>query len=408
MSEIHRHQLDNGLWLLAEPIGHAQSLSMAMLLPAGVVFEPDDQQGVAALLAEMILRGAGDRDAKAHSDALDQLGVQRASGPETHHLRIGATMIGSRLGEALPLLADMVRRPTLADAALEPSRDLALQAIESLDDEPQQKVFVQLKARHYADPFGRSTLGAHKHLERMRPENVRAFFKKTFVPTGAILSFAGRFDWPVLRDQVEHLFADWRGAVAEPVNNDSGQRGSDHQNAQTTQVHIGLMYDAAPEPDETSIYWRVAAMVLSGGMSSRLFTEVREKRGLCYAVYAGYVGGRDRGSMIGYAGTTVPRAQETLDVLRHELRRLSEGIDDGEFNRAIIGMKSRLVMQGESTGARAQAIATDQYVFGRPRSLDERSARVDTVAVDALRKFVADNPPGDMTIVTVGPKPLNV
>jgi predicted Zn-dependent peptidase len=379
-----------------------------MLLPAGIVFEPGDQQGAAALAAEMILRGAGDRDAKAHSDALDQLGVQRASDPETHHLRIGATMIGTRLAEALPLLADMVRRPTLADAALEPSRDLALQAIESLDDEPQQKVFVQLKARHYADPFGRSTLGVHENLEQMSLAQVRGFFEKTFVPTGAILGFAGRFDWPALRDQVEQLFGDWRGAVAEPVDDDIGRRGSEHQTAETTQVHIGLMYDAAPEPDDSSIYWRAAAAVLSGGMSSRLFTEVREKRGLCYSVYAGYAGGRDRGSMLGYAGTTVPRAQETLDVLRHELRRLSEGIDDGEFERAIVGMKSRLVMQGESTSARARAIATDQYVFGRPRTLDERSAKVDTVTVNALRKFVADHPPGDMTIVTVGPESLNV
>ena len=392
---------------MAEPIGHAQSLSLTILVPAGVVYEPAGQQGAAAVLAEMICRGAGDLEAKAHSDALDQLGVQRGTDPETNHLRIGAVMIGDRLTEALPLLIDMVRRPLLAETALEPSRDLALQALDALEDEPQQKVFIELKARHYAEPFGRSAPGRRRDLEALTIEQLRALWQKTFVPTGTVLGFAGRFEWPTLKEQVEQLLGDWGGSIDEPSPEGPGQRGYDHVTAHSEQIHIGLMYDALPERDERSIYWRAAAAVLSGGMSGRLFTEVREKRGLCYAVYAAYASHRDRGAVLGYAGTTAPRAQETLDVFRSELVRLSEGIEEDEFDRAIVGMKSRLVMQGESTDARARAITTDQYIFGRPRSLDEWSARVDGIRIDALRNFVAENPPGPMTIVTIGPQPLN-
>ena len=107
-------------------------------------------------------------------------------------------------------------------------------------------------------------------------------------------------------------------------------------------------------------------------------------------------------------GTTAPRAQETLDVLTAELRRLSEGVAQDEFDRAIVGMKSRLVMQGESTGARAAAIASDQYTLGRPRSLDELARKVDSIKLDDLNDFLGKNAPGEMTIVTVGPAALEV
>ncbi len=142
-------------------------------------------------------------------------------------------------------------------------------------------------------------------------------------------------------------------------------------------------------------------------MGSRLFTEVREKRGLCYAVYAGYVGQRDYGAVLSYAGTTTPtRAQDTLDVLRGEHERMREGVEDDEFDRAVIGMKSRLVMQGESTAARARAVVTDQFIYGRPRSLDEQTKEIDGVTEEALRRYAAEHPPGPMTIVTIGPKAL--
>ena len=172
------------------------------------------------------------------------------------------------------------------------------------------------------------------------------------------------------------------------------------------QVHTGLAYDAVPEPDDRSMLQRAAAAVLSGGMSGRLFTQVRERHGLCYAVYASYGSNKHLGAMLSYAGTTAPRAQQTLDILTAELHRLSEGIEADEFERAIVGMKSALVMQGESTGARANAIAVDQYIYGRPRTLDERIAQVDAVTFEQLNAFVRDNPPGAMSIVTVGPEPL--
>ncbi len=400
--------MPNGLWLVAEPSESAQSLSMTMLVPAGVASEPQGMQGASALLEEMITRGAGGLDARAHSEALDQLGVQRGTNVETRHLRLSATMIADKLDQALPLLLNMMAAPTLSDESLEPSRDLVLQAIKSLDDEPQNKVMLALRERHQPPPLGRSPYGSEADVQSITAEGLRGFWGSTCVPDGSVLGFAGKLDWPMLRDRVTDQLAGWQGTHEEVQPGSRRERGYGHDQADTAQVHIALAYDAIPEPDERSILQRAAVAALSGGMSGRLFTEVREKRGLCYSVYATYAAGRDRGAVFGYAGTTTPRAQETLDVMAGELRRLADGINQSEFDRAIVGMKSNLVMSGESTGARSGAIVVDQYVLGRPRTLDELAQRVDAVTLDALNTYLRDNPPGEFTITTLGPEALKV
>jgi predicted Zn-dependent peptidase len=408
MSRIHKEQLPNGLWLIAEPNDTAQSLSMTMLIPAGVAAEPQGMQGASTILEEMMARGAGGLDSRAHCDALDQLGVQRGTGVQTQHIRLSATMIADKIDRALPLLLDMVIDPALQDEALTPSRDLALQTIQSLKDEPQQKVMLDLRDRFYPPPLGRSPHGNEDGIRAVTPDALRDFWRATCVPGGSVLSFAGKFDWPTLRDLVINHLSKWQGARDEVEPAGEGPLGYLHTHADTTQVHIALAYDAVPEPDESSILQRVAIAALSGGMSGRLFTEVREKRGLCYSVYATYAANRERGAVFAYAGTTTPRAQETLDVMANELVRLSKGIDESEFQRAIVGMKSSLVMQGESTGARAGAIAMDQIVMGRPRGLDELADRVDGVTHEGLNAFLRENAPGDMTITTIGPEALKM
>jgi len=381
-----------------------------MLLPAGVAHEPDDQIGVATLLSEMMFRGTESLSARQHSDAMDDLGLDRTTGVDSLFLRLSATMIHTKVQEALPLLFDMVRRPALTAESLEPARDLALQSLEALEDEPQQKTFIALRQRHYRYPMNRCTMGEAQAIEKMSIEQLRDYKNKTFVPGGTILSFAGQFDFDKLKQLVGDLLGDWQGSREDIVlSGDEPARGYEHLTVESQQVHIGMAYDAVDETDEdAAMLQRAALAVLSGGMSGRLFTEVREKRGLCYAVYGTYASNKLMGVVLGYAGTTPQRAQETLDVMCGEFVRLSEGIEQDEFERAMVGMKTRLVMQGESTNARASAIAMDQHTFGRPRTLDELIARVDSVTLDKLNEYVKANKPGDMSIITIGPDALTV
>lgn len=407
MSEIFRHQFENGLWLVAEPMPGVQSLAMACVTPGGLAYQPAGQDGVAPVLSEMLVRGAGDLDARAHSDALDALGVQRGTDNDSTHQSVSASMISHRVDDALPLLLDMIRRPRLDADALEPARDLALQEIDGIDDEPQQKTLIDLRLLQYPQPFNRSPLGEREHIEGMTIEQVRAFHRQTFVPQGSVISFAGKLDFDYLKRRVGELLGDWRGSVAMPEKT-AFKGGRSYQKMDTAQMHIGLGYPTVPESHPDSLLQRAAVAVLSGGMSGRLFTEVREKRGLCYAVMAMYVGHRDFGAVLAYSGTTPPRAQETLDVLSQELRRLGEGVEQAEFDRAIVGMKSRLVMQGESTAARANAIASDQWIYGRPRTLEERAKAVDAITLERLNAFVGQRRIGDMALVTIGPNELNL
>jgi predicted Zn-dependent peptidase len=160
--------------------------------------------------------------------------------------------------------------------------------------------------------------------------------------------------------------------------------------------------------DEDYYDARVAVSVLSGGMSARLFTEVREKRGLCYAIGAQYHGLKEAAGVMCYAGTTPDKAQETLDVVMAEFNRLSQGISEEEIERAKVGLKSVLILQSESSSSRAGTIGGDYYILGRVRSLDEIKSKIEQISVDSVVGFLRNNKFGDFTVVTIGPKEVTV
>ena len=162
-------------------------------------------------------------------------------------------------------------------------------------------------------------------------------------------------------------------------------------------------------PGDKNYYNARAAMsVLSGGMSARLFTEVREKRGLCYAVGAHYHALKEAAGVMCYAGTTPEKAQQTLDVIIGEFNRLSEGISQEELDRAKAGLKSSLILHSESSSSRAGGIAADYYMLGRVRSLDEIKNRIEQTTVDSVLDFLRGKKFGDFTVVTIGPKEVDV
>ncbi len=179
-------------------------------------------------------------------------------------------------------------------------------------------------------------------------------------------------------------------------------------NHESNQTQVGIGFESLPYRDPDYFQAWGAVGVLSGGMSSRLFTEVREKRGLCYTVYATHHTLRDRASVLCYAGTSADRAQETLDVMLAELIRLAKGIEPEELSRLKARIKSALIMQQESSSARSSAIARDWYHLERVRTLDEVGALVDGLTRESINAYLAAHPPRDFTIVTLGPKPLEV
>jgi predicted Zn-dependent peptidase len=403
-----QHTFPNGLTLLAERMQGVQSAAMTFLVPAGSSTDPADRSGAATVLSDLVLRGAGARDSKQLTDHLDSLGLQRSSSVGIHHTRFGCAALASRVLQGLPVYADIVRRPQLPEPGFHAARDLALQALAGLDDEPRQKLLIKLREWHLPSPYGRSSMGQKDHLEKLTLDLCKADHARRYHADGAIMAVAGNIDFKQVREEVERHFGDWNGARDAPLEVLPPPGNFHHEHQKSEQTHIGIAWPSIPETDSDYYTLRLALEVLSGGMSGRLFTEVREKRGLCYSVWAGYTSLKGQGSVLGYAGTSNERAQATLDCFISELHRLSEGVTPAELERAKTGLKASTIMQGESTGARAGAIAHDYFIRGRIRTLEEIKDAIDAVSVEQVNAYLKAHKAGPFTIVTVGPKDLKL
>lgn len=408
MERYFQHTLRNGLTLLGEQMPGMVSAAMTFLLPCGSSTDPVDRSGSATVLSDLVLRGAGNRDNRQLTDYLDSLGLQRSSSVGVHHTRFGCAAVGAKVIEGLAAYGDIVRRPHMPEPGFEAGRDLALQALAGIDDDPRQKLMIKLREWHFPSPYGRSSLGKKEDLEKLTLDLMKADRANRYQAKTSILSLAGAIDFDHVRKVAEELFGDWNGGEPATVEIMPPPGRFHHEEQKSEQTHIGIAWPSVPETDPEYYTVRMAIEVLSGGMSGRLFTEVREKRGLCYSVWAGYSSLKGFGSIMGYAGTSNDRAQATLDCFLAELHRLSEGVTSDELERAKIGLKASTIMQGESTSARAGAIAHDYFMRGRIRTLEEIKAAIDSVSVDQVNDFLRKHEAGPFTIVTVGPKPLKL
>ncbi|GIW79206.1 MAG: zinc protease [Gemmatales bacterium] len=406
--QIFQHTFANGLTLLADRMTDVRSAAMNFLIPAGCVYDPPDQLGLATVLADLITRGAGTRDSRQLSLALDNLGFDRDESVGALHIRFWGATTARNLPKALEIYADIIRRPHLPEQELPAVKSLALQDIQSLEDEPRLRVMIELRKRFYSIPLGRDHRGTKEGIENLTIDSIRSWYEQRFRPKNSILAVAGNMEWEPLCDLVGRLFGDWQGEADTQLELTRQLPSTFHLQKDTTQTQIGIAYPSVPIGHDDYYAALGAVNVLSGGMSSRLFTEVREKRALCYAVGASYHSFKHEAGVICYAGTTNERAQETLDVTLHELRRLQEGVAEEEVERIRAGLKSSLILQQESTSARAAALCHDWYYLGRIRTFDEIAEAINGLSAEKIVDFVRRYPPGPFTIVTLGPKALRV
>ncbi|WP_146570449.1 M16 family metallopeptidase [Botrimarina hoheduenensis] len=402
------HRLANGLTVIGEPSDAFESAAFTLLTPSGCRYDPDDRLGLASLTCEMMLRGAGSRDSRALVNDLDAMGVEHTETVGISHATFSASSLADSLEPALALYADVVRRPHLPADQLEQGRQVCLQEVYGVEDEPSQKLMNELRRQHYPSPWGRASCGDEAGLNAVTQDEILAFQASHYGPEGSILAVAGRFDWQELLRVAERLFGDWAPTPLTRTPPNRSTTGSRHLPFEGSQCHIGIAYPSVAYRDPEYFQAWSAVGVLSSGMSSRLFTEVREKRGLCYTVYASLQSQVDRAAVLCYAGTTAERAQETLDVTYAELIRLAEGVTVEELGRLKARIKSALILQQESTASRAGTLARDWRHLGRVRSMVEVGELIDAVTADTINAYLAKNPPRDFTMVTLGPEPLRL
>ena len=399
--------LPNGLRVVVQNMPGLQSAAMSLMIPAGAIHDQPGKLGTTAILSEMIPRGAGGFSARELSSQMDNLGLQRSVSGGIRYLTFSAATTADRIVEAIPLIASMARSPQLADDQFGPAKGLVMQGLNALEDEPKQLLGHALRRCSYPAPFGNPSEGSITEVPSISIEDVRQHHQSFVVPNEAVLGVAGNITLEELIPYITDAFEGWQPKDVSLPTAGTIEPSPLHLQHDSAQTHIGLAWDAVTYQHERYFDSWAAISILSGGMSSRLFTEVREKRGLCYAISASINTQIDQARVFGYAGTTNERAQETLDVMVAEIRRLHEDITDDELQRCKARAKSTLIMQQESTMSRSGSLARDTLYLGRVVPLQEIRSRIDALTVDSVRDYVVTHAPQEMVLVTIGPEALD-
>lgn len=400
--ESFRTEFQNGLTLIGEPMEGVSSVAFTFLIPYGAAFDSDDKLGLCNTFTELLPKGAGGLDSKDFSDACERIGFHKSISCGSEASSISGQLLGENLYPALKLCKDLILDAAMPEEELPAIKSLILQDIKAIEDEPASKIMDVMTEHYYPYPFSRPSLGTEESVSNLTIDDVRSFYKKRMVPKGTILSVAGNFDWNKLKEEVGLMFGDWQGESERiDFNQDFALEKDIFFEKDTKQVQIALAYPSVSIEDPSYYTARVWVNILSGGMSGRLFIEVREKRGLVYRVGASHSSLRGRSAIHAVAGTTPDNAVECIQVMLNELGG-GEPLKPEELDRAKVDLKTKVIMQSESTSARASSMAHDYWNLKRVRTISEIKSGIDSVSLDLIDAYNKSYPVQKMTLVTLG------
>ena len=400
--------LENGLTIIVEEMPHVESAAYSMLIPGGMVADPEGKVGASLLLAELTSRGAGNLSSREISEEFDSFGIRHSESSGQTSYGYSGTLLAQYLPKAMKLVSKMIQEPTLPEDEIDSIRSLLLQDIASIYDNPGRQVMHELNQLYFPEPYNRPSSGRKDDINSIALSDMQSLWSNLFGPKKAILSIAGKVTAQDTIAQTSEIFGQWKGATqSKPAFGAVNRSETRHVTVESSQTQIALAYPSAEFGHKYYYAAKVLLQVLSGGMFGRLFIEVREKRGLCYSVYARHSATLDYGTVVAYAGTTPERASETLNVLTKELENIGGTVTEEELIRAKTNLKATLVMNEESSGGRAGSNATDWWLIQRLRSLAEITAAIDAVTLKDLAAVSEMFPPKPHMLVTLGAKGLS-
>ena len=382
------HRLPNGLRIAVEPMPGLHSASVGVFLTAGGRHERVEQNGVAHFLEHMAFKGTPTRTARAIAEEIEDVGgyINAYTGKEM--TAYYARVLEADVGRALDIVADIVLNPLFEAPDIEVERGVILQEIGQALDTPDDIIFDWLQEAAFPDqPFGRTILGPAERVSRFGRPDLAGFVTEHYGPERMIVAGAGAIEPEAVLRDVERLFGHLRPrpALRALPARFSGRERREVRDLE--QVHVALAFEAPGVRDDAAYVAQIYATALGGGMSSRLFQELRERRGLCYTIFAQAGAYEDTGLITLYAGTGEDQIRELADLTVDELRRAAEGLSVAELERARAQMKAGLLMGLESPSARAERLARMLSVWDRVPSLDETIEKIDAVTPERLRAF---------------------
>ncbi|HEU5348340.1 MAG TPA: pitrilysin family protein [Ktedonobacterales bacterium] len=402
------HVFPNGLRMVGQRMPSLASVTFGVQLDAGIRDEPEDRLGLTYLLSEMMFQGTEHRSVRQLTEEFEALGARKGGETAIEFARYSAQIVGNRLDTALDLFADVLLYPAFPEEELRQMRAVQLQEIRRRDDEPMRRIFDLARERYYTgSPLGRRALGTQRTVEAITRDDLRAFWQARYHPRGMVLSIAGDFEWDAAVARVGELLGGWSGdgsasttALPQPVSSVyvEPQEGN--------QQHIAMVFPFPAYGDPDYYAASVVTEIFGGGMTSRLFREVREKRGLVYSVAAMFAPNGVSGAGFLYAGTTPEKAPETVKVMLDELKLLREqGVTDDELERARVQLKSELVMHGESSAARMGALLRSWWFERRLTTIQELKEAIDSVSREQIMHLLERFPLTDPLVqVAIGPR----
>src|SRR5437764_12370974 len=288
---------------------------------------------------------------------------------------------------ALDVLSDILANPSFVADELEREKSVIVQEIGAAQDTPDDVVFEHLNELCFPDqPMGRSLLGTAKTLKNFDRDMLRGYLSTHYRGPDMVVAAAGAVDHKRVVEEVTQRFVSFEGTAApKPQAAMFGKGGSRVVHRDLEQAHLTLALEGVPQTDLSLFSLQVFTNTLGGGMSSRLFQEVREKRGLCYAIYTFHSPYSDTGMFGLYAGTDAADASELMRVVVDQVTAAAEDLDAKEVDRAKAQMKAGLLMALESSSARAEQLARQIFAHGRPLAIEEIIAKVDAVTVESAR-----------------------
>jgi predicted Zn-dependent peptidase len=406
VSDLRITQLDSGLTVATERVPGTLSVATGVWVGVGSRDEPDHLSGVSHFLEHLLFKGTESRSAQELSRGVDRRGGDFNAFTSKEYTAYYCRLPARHAEFCIQLLGDVITRPALRDADVHAERLVILEELAMDDDSPDDVAHRAFAAQMFAGhSLGRDPAGDREHVQAITPDDVRSFFAQHYRSSGMVVTAVGPLEHDELLSLVQHAFAD----VA--VGGDRVERTAPGAMGQgmvidddTEQVHIVMGGRALPRLDPQREALDVVNHALGGGLSSRLFEEIRERRGLAYAVYSGVSAYADAGVFQMYAGTQPEHADEVQGLLRDEVAKLvADGITDDELEIAKGYLTGSFELGLEDTGARMARTAGQLITTGAVRDIDEQVQRWAAVDHDAAQAVIRDVLTAEPVVVTVGP-----
>ncbi len=403
---IETEALASGVRLATERMGEARSVCIGFWVGTGGRDEPPAQAGASHVLEHLLFKGTEERSASAIAESVDEVGGDFNAYTTKEYTSFYIRLLAEDLPLGLDILSDIMWRPALRQSDLDAERQVILDEILMHADEPGDEAAEQSSALLFpGHPLGREVIGSRESVEAMDAGCISAFFARHYRPGNMVVAVAGALDHREVADGLESRFAGRRGGSAperrppEPLVEPLGVT-----TRPTEQAHLVLAYRSTDRFDPARYPLAVLNHVLGGGLSSRLFQEIRERRGLAYSIWSERIAYQDAGSISVGVGTAPSNAFEVLSIVDDELERLgSDGITERELTIAKGNLRAEAFLACEDSGARMSRLGGGLLLHREVVSVEEAVARVEAVMLDDVRSVASDLVGGPRTLSVVGP-----